>query len=214
VLPKYYYKSFYKDQSLAVLCRGLSVKFFPKLSKGIRSIFLIGQFEKAMAGNFGKSIKNKNKVQVTNINQYLLKSSIYKIQNIKDVQTNIFKHSEEERKKYFYYMKKKYRWANVHYLPDIIPENRYITTGILGIKLASLFKPKSIKIFGLDFYTTKYFSKEKIKGNFNKSVKKRDKMIEGFLAIIKENKEIQFDLFTYYPFEFPENLDNLNIKRF
>lgn len=113
---------------------------------------------------------------------------------------------------------------NVKYLPFAIKKDVIIlkkklkkkfalNTGLVSILLAASMKPVKIKIFGLDFYQSNYFNKSLIENMQEKEKKilinSSFKYKSVFIEIVKMNKDIFFEIYTYS--DIKSHLKNLKI---
>jgi hypothetical protein len=85
--------------------------------------------------------------------------------------------------------------------------------GLASILLAASMKPSKIKIFGLDFYQNNYFNKALL-DNMDEKEKKilansSEKFKSTFLEIVKINKNIKIELYTFS--DIKSHLKNLKI---
>ena len=113
---------------------------------------------------------------------------------------------------------------NVKYLPLSLKKDFIIlkkklkkkfalNTGLVSILLAASMNPVKIKIFGLDFYQSNYFNKSLV-DNMQEKEKKilinsSFKYKSVFIEIVKMNKHILFELYTYS--DIKSHLKNLKI---
>mgnify|MGYP001065262449 CR=1 FL=1 len=87
----------------------------------------------------------------------------------------------------------------MNYIRNKIKKKFAFNTGLASILLALSLKPKKIKIFGLDFYQTNYFNKP-LRENMSKKdelilTNSSFKYISVFLEIVKNNKDVNFEIY-------------------
>ena len=103
----------------------------------------------------------------------------------------------------------------MNYIRNKIKKKFAFNTGLASILLALSLKPKKIKIFGLDFYQTNYFNKP-LRENMSKKeeltlTNSSFKYISVFLEIVKNNKDVNFEIYTLS--DIRSQLKNLKILK-
>jgi len=196
---------FNKENRISVLCRGKSLSHLGKIHKEIDACFIVGQFKQSFK-KLGKYMVGKKIVPVVNKSWIKVPKKLAEKLGIKDVQCNfaIIKPSLEKLHRRVI---RKNPWAKVHVAPIKINDRKirttrkqsrptWATSGMMAIDLATLFKPKEIWILGLDFYTCKYFSKERVNVSATKNKARKKLMLKYFYGILKRDPDIHFTLFT------------------
>jgi hypothetical protein len=101
----------------------------------------------------------------------------------------------------------------IHIYETLLKDNGRSNIGILSLLIACYYKPKKIKIFGLDFYESEYFDEDLLSDmtfKHKKYVKKNSPFVKkSFLKIIQNYKSINFEIYTKANLKFFEN--NLNV---
>lgn len=159
-----------EDDSVAILCKGKSLEKIQEHHNKFNNCLIVNNFQLELL-KFSRLLKNKNIVHFTNkMNKQIMPNSFYKEFNINDIllmkpwiindfQLNFIflKHLFNGRRVKFckksllqkYYINKNFK-------------NKFPNTGIMAIIYAiEVLKPKTIYIFGLDFYEQDYLYRRK-----------------------------------------------------
>ena len=196
---------FNKENRISVLCRGKSLVHLSKIHEEIDACFIVGQFKQAFK-RLNRYMYGKKIVPIINKSCIEVPKNLSEKMGIKDVQCN-FAVTKPSLEKLHRRAIRKNPWAKVHVAPIEINDRKirttrkqskptWATTGMMAIDLATLFKPKEIWILGLDFYTCKYFSKEKLNTSIDRNRGRKKIMLKYFYGILKRDPDIHFTLFT------------------
>lgn len=214
-LHKYNVCDFSKVDSIGVICRGKSLGKIGKYKEHFKNTFVISQHYESFK-LIGKHLLGSNIVKVWGSifnNPSEADKEQYKEYGIKDMQTYLNPKGSDRKAHKFKYIWKRNRGI-LQVVP--IPENfyernkRFIlkrkyrrgerlhhpTLGLFGVDLACAYKPKSVHIIGLDFYTAPDFVVEKKHIATSKNAPRGVSMIEYLKFLCKEEPEIQFYLYT------------------
>lgn len=212
-----------KIERIAVLCRGQSVSHIAKCND-FDSCYIVGQFDGTLKV-LGSYLLGKNIVQVINKSTTKISKKIHDKYNVNDIQCNfdgwLHRPPSSGRMDLYNKIKKQNKWAQVHLAPPGIRERRpcdkkglpmkWQTTGIYAVDLAAFWQPKEIWIFGLDFYASPYFKKEKIHAGLKKNKLRKKAMLHNFKKIVERDTDISFSLFTKCK-DIKSNGSNLLVK--
>ncbi len=215
-LHKYNCCDFHNVDSIGVMCRGKSLGQIARYKKHFKNVFVVGQHYESFK-IIGDHVSKSNIVKVwgSNFNKPTRGDrKQYAKYNIRDMQTYL-NPLISDRKAYKF---KKITKRNKNLLEVFpIPINftqrnkRFIrkrknlgnstklhhpTLGLYGVDLACAYKPKSIHIIGLDFYTAPDFVIEKKHISTFKNFPKGPLMIDFFQLLCREESDIQFYLYT------------------
>jgi len=214
-LYKYNCCDFSKVESIGVICRGKSLGSIGRYKNNFKNTFVIGQHYRSF-NMIGDNLLGSNIVKVWG-STFNKPNAGYRKQyakyNIRDMQTyldpsfsdrkaykfkKISKRNEglmqvfpvpnnfRERNKRFI-LKRKYRTGEKSHHP---------TLGLFGVDLACAYKPKSVHIIGLDFYSAPDFVAEKKHIDTSRNAPRGVGMIEYFKLLCKEESDIKFHLYT------------------
>ena len=205
-LYKYNCNDFSKVDSIGVICRGMSLGSIGKYKEHFKNTFVVGQHLQSF-NLIGKHIIKSNIVRISG-NTFFKPSkrylNLYDEYNMQDLQTSLFLGSSPRKELKFKKMISTYDGIMEVYPRPLamIGRNKrggkksYPTLGIFGVDLACVYKPKSVHIIGLDFYTAPYLTKECANVSWSKNQGKSEPMIEYFNLLCEEEKNIQFYLYT------------------
>ena len=214
-LNKFNCCDFSKVDSIGVMCRGRSLGSIGEYKKHFKNIFIVGQHVRSLS-LIGKYVKGANMVRVwgsTYDKPSVEVKAMYKEYNIRDIQTYLAPTVSDRKAHKFKKLFKRFSdLAQVFPLPlnfhqrnkRFILKRKYRdrerlhhpTLGLYGVDLACAYKPISIHIIGLDFYTVPDFVAEKNHINIAKNAPRCHGMIEYFKLLCKEESDIQFYLYT------------------
>ncbi len=199
--------SFELLDKIAVLCRGQSVACVKKYND-FDQCYIVGQFDRTL-DVLGKYLKGKKIVQVINKSTIKISKKIHNRFDVDDIQCNftgwLDRPLSPARQKIYKSIKKQNSWASVHLAPPGIRERRpcdkngfirWETTGLFAVDLATFWQPKEVWIFGLDFYSSSYFRKEKVSVDIKKNKKRKKSMLYNFNKIVERDDNIHFSIFT------------------
>jgi len=194
--------SFNNLPSIAVLCRGLSLRHIDSICDKFKHCFIVGQFDKALAKL--QCLKGKNIVHIINKSSIQSNRAMCKDFNIKDLQCNFdgwaTRPMSRQKLKLFRRITIKNSWMTVHAAPLGIRERRgnvdWCTTGIFAVDLAAFLRPKEIIVVGLDFYSSKYFAKEEVHVPISKNKRRKKEMMTMLDRIIQREPVIGFSIYT------------------
>lgn len=200
----YKINNFYNSDIIAVLGRGKSVRYISHKTEFV-DCFLVGQFSVGM-NDLEDSLMSKNIVQVVNKVSIKTDKNMFSKFGIKDIQCNIAPdmngNLSKAKTKVYKRVVSSNKHATVHLGPKGIKERRvrevktWVTTGLYAIDLAAFFQPKEIWIFGVDFYDSGYFAKEKINVSIKSNRKRKKDMLKNLHGIVKRDRKIEFKIFT------------------
>lgn len=211
---KYNCCDFSQVDSIGVICRGQSLGSIGKYKKHFENTFVAGQHLRSFE-IIGKHLKDSNIVRVVGNTFFRMSDDykdLYNKYNIKDMQTALSLIASERKALKLRKLKNQHKDVlEVHSIPTNMRERNkrfilkrkhtngkisYPTIGLFSVDLACLYKPKDIHIIGLDFYCANVFVKEDINRSWRKNKSRSDGMIEYFKLLCKEEKDINFHLYT------------------
>ena len=207
-MPKYDICDFSKLDSIGVVCRGKSLGSIGKFKEHFKNCFIVGQHIESFK-KVGDHFRGSNMVKVHGNTYTKFKKhnrGMDREYNIIDMQTYLVPENSERKAYKFKKICKKNKWLKVHSHPvEFIDRNRrfltgtkltHPTLGLFGVDLAAAYKPKDVYIIGLDFYTTPDFIIERMHVPQWKNKPKGEGMIRYFKLLCKEEKDINFHLYT------------------
>jgi hypothetical protein len=198
-------------KKITVLGRGESLNAFKYYNQNLNcENILLTNFEKndILKSNLKKKLIRKKIIFLNNIIESppsILSTAGLSINSVYVARfNNTSKHKLLKQKRINYRLDSLIGKTN--YLPNSIQKflikesNINLNTGLLGVMLATSFKPKEIFIFGLDFYESEYFAGNLLEEMTLQHKKELLSMKESFKkifnTIVKKNKKINFTVFT------------------
>lgn len=206
-----------KKKNIAVLGKGESlnyIKHYLNKNEVIDLIILCNFSNNDLDDlNIYKKIKNIPIILLGNITEPLINKKSLKKILLYRVYINRIKNLKKKNYSSIYSSRTSYRYNSIinkiFYLPNKIEKilnylrnhnvEFHLNCGISGVGIASSFKPDNIYIFGFDFYEKYYFNKvmlSKDKANQLFLQKLKSKFLNFFYMIIKDNKKINYYVFT------------------
>ena len=212
-----------------VFCQGESLRYYHNLYEKNKTskpdIAVLANFEKnnLIDSNLKKDLKNIPLIFVTNITEPVLYfSNIIGIRLYK-----VFVARFRGNYSHGSYLRTNCRLnkitSEVDYMPKellslylkLIRNGRKSNVGLSSLLIACYYKPKVIRIFGLDFYESEYFDGSLLSDmtvKHKKAVKKNSSLVKkSFLYIVKNFTNINFKIYTKASIEISEK--NLEVIR-
>ena len=161
-----------RPDNFAVLLKGSSLEMMPQYIDKFNSCLIVSDYDDELK-IVGKYLHGKQIVHFTNRSkQSSLSRKTYKRFNIKHVQTGqVFRFNHFRLMETFIHYKKMFVGLNIHPLPECLLKYhkcfgeeyglKFPNTGILSlIYTLEMIRPKTMWIFGLDFYSSKYMTEQ------------------------------------------------------
>jgi hypothetical protein len=198
-------------ESFGIMLKGKSLEQFPKYDKEFENCFLVNNFDKEF-GAIGSSLEGKKCVHLVNrLITAPLTPENYKRFNITEVQLPkvsavgdrkfkpALKHYKSLGLKMHYLPKKLLKFNKQDYGKEYA--KKYPNTGILAIIYAlEMLRPKTLWIFGLDFYQSDYLFRRPHQSTIDlqRAKMKRVNMPEVTANIFRQFPEVQVNMVSYY----------------
>ena len=210
-------------KNCAVLCPGLSLSKINE-SKNNYDLFILVNFDSKIpkSAKFWQKIYGRPVIIFSSNDEKIVKFGIRKNLNVKAVYSRIvadnildFKKKRIRRRLEAYGVEVKSLFG---YIKNETLENDLQNTGLAAIFFASL-NFNHVSIYGMDFYSSNYFSGRKI--DFEKLVKKRkhsqssySEFLYGkFVNICEAFSHVDFNLYTTFTNYGTVKTDNLHIQK-